>query len=211
MWVRHEISRTGDEAAPRIRIRSNPGSPLSSNTAYKVVGDLKPLPDIWNNAYGTALAAKCAHAGRVIPTTSDGFGEERFFTAYTTIGGAPGAWLAVRALDRALADAAVHPEQVVCERPRSDTDEDVNACRSELLTRHALQFGRLLSVSLEPCPAASPNCIWVKGEFLASAQGNEQMLWELSVRAETSGQDRSTPEVGAVGDIRLGAATSITD
>ena len=76
-------------------------SPIQTNAVFKVVSELKPLPDMWNEPYGAELSRKCAAAGRVLPTGSAAFGEVTFFSLRA--GAESDVWLAARALELAIA------------------------------------------------------------------------------------------------------------
>ena len=180
VWVQHQGGR-GDEL-------------ISTSTVYKVVGDLKPLPDMWNDAYSAELSAKCAHAGRVIPTRTSGFGEERFFEA--KIDEEVRVWFPARALELALERAHAHPDEVACE---GGGLEDQQQCRAELRTPKTLTLNRLLAVKMEHCDKSRAGCYVVTGTFLRSGFRNVQNAWVLSLRADIPDTNASDAVKGVAG------------
>ncbi|MFT4254764.1 MAG: hypothetical protein QM608_20050, partial [Caulobacter sp.] len=92
------------------------GPPIVSRKAYKVVGPLAPLPDVWNDAYGASLKSKCAAAGPVISPKDGDMDGVVFFTMLNAPPANDKAWLAVRALEKAQEHARRGELDVSCRR-----------------------------------------------------------------------------------------------
>lgn len=176
----------------RVQSVSDTEPPLSTQTVYKIVSDLKPLPDMWNDRYGAELSAKCNYAGRVLPTEERNFGQEQFFEA--KVDGGVRVWFAARALEIGLSDTRKHPENVRCEAfdPKKRLNED---CKKELTSQETLRLGRLLSASMTNCNKGSKTCYVVSGVFLRSAVGNSRRTWVMHLKA-------IIPDTNATGDVR---------
>lgn len=180
--------------------------PLAAHTAYKVVGDLAPLPDGWNDAYGRELEDKCTRAGRVISTESSDLGQEVFFDVDDKSGDRP--WLAVRALALGLERLQAAPDSVLC-RSLDFPWGRGDGCADRTGAKQALVLDRLLHVAIEPCPDA-PKTKCVSGEFLESARFNEQWTWTMRLRAEVvSGQYGY--DVSSVSDVGIQQSGMIVD
>lgn len=178
------------------------GEPLSTQTVYKVVGDLKPLPGMWNDAYGAKLERTCKQAGRVIATESADLGQELYFVAEIADG--ERVWPAARALQLALEEAKANPASVRC-KPSQFPEASVNACTDPIAAINSLALARLLRVTMARCEDdRTQRC--VSGEFLRSAEDNVRNTWTLRVRARL--QDRS---VAAVSGVELEPTGAIYD
>jgi hypothetical protein len=182
--------------------------PMETETVYKVVGDLKPLPDMWNDAYGAELERKCAGAGRVLPTASADFGQARFFTIDP--GARDDVWLAVLTLQMAIADAkggapvtCATPEDMTMdaatlnELAADDPDaveqrENQRGCAEPGLVAGALKLDRLLSLDVAVCPGET-RVYCVGGNFLRWASNNHQAIWRLEAKAERRPGDTGDP------------------
>lgn len=166
--------------------------PVGTSTVYKAVGDLRPLPDMWNDAYGRSLALKCSTAGRVIPTEDGDFNQLGFFTV--TPESANDAWLAARALDVAIKAAVKGSLKPNCrlarglpenEQVTAETAKDRSGprdCDKPQAALGGLALDRLLGASVKPC-GADTLVICVTGTFLRSADFNERHVWDVSVKA----------------------------
>ncbi|MGI9169968.1 MAG: hypothetical protein ACR2FH_07300 [Caulobacteraceae bacterium] len=179
--------------------------PLSTTTVYKVVAPLKPLPDMWNNKYGAELAAKCEHAGRVIPTQSANFGQEIFFEA--KMDGGLRVWFAVRALEVGLEKVRLSPRSARCEDQRHGNGA---GCKLELSSQVTLRLPRLLSVTMTDCNNGDKDCYQVTGEFLRSSVANSRTTWIMHLQA-TAPDTTASGDIRAVNDIEVSESGSIFD
>lgn len=213
-WVRPGARLSGLLFATKARSAGDPGlcksttvwiphdptpqdDPITTEVVYKVVSDPKPLPDMWNDAYGAELDARCARAGRVLPSEDTAFGDERFFSV--EMEGGVSVWLATRALQLALQRASSHPDEVSCS---TNIPDGVASCRPELLARKTLKLERLLSVTAAPCRDGAASCYLISGDFLDRAEGNSQFHWRLSLRA-------IIPDTSATGDVKAISALAL--
>lgn len=180
-----------------------PTAPIETNTAYKVVGATKPLPDMWNDEYGAWLADRCESAGRVIETESGDFGQTTFFAL--SDGGANEAWFGANALEQVIAEAKRGRGTVACESLDDPAD-----CARPQSTLAGLDLGRLKSMEVGPCERR-PALTCVSADFLRSARSNTQSLWTVKVEArEVVGRDQNR-HVEDVNTISLTAGTAIYD
>jgi hypothetical protein len=185
-------------------------TPISTRTVYKVVGDLNPLPDMWNDAYAARLERDCAAAGRVIPRLSSGFGELRFFRI-TDIGGFQTwqtAWSLQKAVAAARAGAPVSCTQdppldpvflqdLAADDPeRVEDRENRRGCANPRAIVSRLTLDRLLTIDVAPCPGAARDLYCVSADFLRRAEFNRQILWTLKLQYRTI--QREQIEVGSI-------------
>jgi len=196
---------------------------LTTRRVFRVVGDLKPLPDMWNDNYGAQLEALCKAAGRVLPTTNAAFDEVGFFEV--SQGSEDYAWLGTRALELAIAgatadarvDCVAEPgldRDVLADLPADDPDaiedrENRDACASPASVVSALRLDRLMLLDAKPCPDKGSRRICVEGTFLRRAYFNRQVLWSLSVSfVEVSPENQ---DAGQIADVSLSASYAVYD
>ncbi len=200
----------------------DPHAPVHVSTLYKVVGDLAPLPDMWNDAYGAELQRKCAGAGRVIPTESADFGQAVFFS----VGEAdPGdVWTASRALQIAISRAATGSGVSCVEEPAPDwldglpgDDPEIledrqnrEGCLHPAATVAGLSLDRLLAIETEACPDAGPDFHCVEATFLRHADFNRQVGWLVLLRYR-DGADYHRDDIREVKDVRLTPSWTVYD
>lgn len=175
-------------------------SPIETRRVYKIVGDLKPLPDMWNDTYGAELSRRCAAAGRVIPTESADFGQSTFFKS--SKGEEGDVWLASRALQIAIASAKAG-SFVACTPPTAmDADtlremaaddpeviedrENRDGCTQAGATLAGLPLSRLMQMEVAPCPNEGPRSYCLSAVFLRYAYYNRQVLWWVTLKYQTS-------------------------
>ncbi len=195
-------------------------SPLGTSKVYKVVGALRPLPDMWNDAYGARLSAKCRMAGRVIPSHSSDFGQVGFFSV--TSDDANLAWFGARSFEIAKDEVSASRLQVSCKLPEGIAEEEKDSteprpardqtssrdCDNPRDVMRSLDLSRLMSIEIKPCEGAVDlSC--VTGTFLRSADFNEQHVWEVRLTARWGkGNNRDVAEVASVA---LSSGRIITD
>lgn len=198
-------------------------TPVETATRYKIVGDLAPLPDMWNEAYEAALTRKCAEAGRVIPTDNSDFGQATFFEIAR--GDEDHVWSAARALQIAIAEAkagstvtcapspGIDPKDIAemaADDPEAIEDgENRRGCAHASETLAGLSLSRLLRIEITPCPDADAQSRCVSALFLRYAYFNHQALWEVKVRY-TQGEDDNR-DVASVKDLIVQPSFSIYD
>lgn len=187
--------------------------PIETTLVYKVVGDLKPLPDMWNEAYGAELEKKCAAAGRVLPTESADFGQARFFTV--SKGSDDYVWYASRALQVAIANASTglsvvcisEPDidsELIIDRPADDPEvierrENREGCANAAATLASLSPERLLDMEVAPCSETKPQRYCLTAYVLRYAYGNHQALWQVGLQYQVGlGDNRDVTNVDAV-------------
>ncbi|MFN3668873.1 MAG: hypothetical protein ACK4VY_06155 [Brevundimonas sp.] len=199
-----------------------PDSPIQSQTVYKIVGDLAPLPDMWNDAYGAKLDRLCAASGRVIPTGSADFDQAVFFSLSdpTQIQ----LWPSARALQLAIADAAAggvvrcqqEPAWASSEFEMLDPAEpeaiearaNREGCGRAGRTVAGLDLGRLQSIDVAPCQRATAGLYCLEAVFLRYAYFNHQVLWRVTLRYQEPA-DIHRDDVSAVSDVSLAATFSV--
>lgn len=115
-------------------------APLTTRFVYRVVGDLAPRPNGWDDAYGAELELKCRNAGRVLNQNEYGLGTDQFFKV-RSFGGEP-PYPALLAIQRAVARAKAHPGDLTCGR-----GSQLN-CAAEA---SKLDFDQLVAIDLKPC------------------------------------------------------------
>lgn len=187
--------------------------PMGTSTVYKVVGDLAPLPDMWNEAYRAELRRKCAAAGRVIPSESADFGQVAFFEI--SKGGEDQVWTASRALQLAIAGAKVGAPITCISEPGIDAEalremaaddpeavedrENREGCVRASTTFASLSLGRILRMEIAPCPEVKANVYCLSASFLRYAYNNHQALWFVELRYEEGkGDNHDVTSVSAV-------------
>lgn len=186
-------------------------SPVETATVYKVVGDLAPLPDMWNSAYEAELTRKCAAAGRVLPENGSDFGQTGFFRV--SKGAGDRAWVGPRTLQLAIAGAKAGSPVICLPEPDDDAGflgdlakddpeviedrENREGCARAGATLASLSLDRLLGVDIGPCPDLAEKVRCVSASFLRYAYGNHQALWLVSLRYQM-GPDRDVTSVEAV-------------
>jgi hypothetical protein len=196
--------------------------PMETAAVYKVVGDLAPLPDMWNATYEAALTAKCATAGRVIPTASGEFGQAAFFQVGK--GGEDQVWAASRALQRAVADAKAGLPVACDPRPGLDADtlsqmaaddgevvedrQNQEGCARAGATLAGLPLDRLLRIDVAPCPE-SKDQYCLSANFLRFAYDNRQALWQVSLQYQRGAGDNA--DVDRVTAVTLEPSSIIYD
>jgi len=196
---------------------------LAARSAFRIVGDLKPLPDMWNDAYGEQLEALCKKAGRVLPTSNEAFDEVGFFAISN--GSEDYAWFGARALELAIAEARSGARVVCVATPGLDTDvladlpaddpdaiedrENRAACASPASVVSALTLDRLMLLDARPCPDLGKGRICAVGTFLRRAYFNRQVLW--TVRVSFVEVNHENHDAGAVADITLTANFAVYD
>ena len=198
-------------------------TPIETATRYKVVGDLAPLPDMWNDAYEAALTQKCAGAGRVIPTDNSDFGQATFFEIAQ--GGEDHVWSAARALQIAVAAAksgstvtcvpapGIEPQdlaEMAADDPEAVEDrQNHRSCEQASETLAGLSLSKLLRMEFTPCPDGAKKYRCLSALFLRYAYSNHQALWEVKLRyAEGEGDNR---DVASVRDLSLQPSFSVYD
>ena len=189
VWVMHRTP-AGDGLNP----------PLQTATVYKAAGDLENRPGMWTKAYEADLAARCAHAGRVLPTVSGRLDEPHFFGAAS----AAEAWRGARALQLALARIHADPKAAECLAAAAD-------CRAELAAPQALTLDRLEGVQVAPCPVGQADCYLITGTFFRGSRGNETFSWVVDLEAVSPAPRGEAMDVARVGRIRLSLQSVIVD
>lgn len=190
---------------------------------YKIVGDLAPLPDMWNQAYEAALTEKCAEAGRVIPTDNSDFGQATFFEIAQ--GGEDHVWGAARALQIAVAaakagskvtcvpSAGIDPKtlaEMAADDPEVIEDnQNRKGCAQAGETLAGLSLSKLLRIEFTPCPDPDAKSRCFSALFLRYAYFNHQALWEVKVRFEDGEGD--SDDVVSVRDLAMQPSFSIYD
>jgi len=177
--------------------------PLETHKAFKVVGSLAPLPNLWSKEYEADLAVKCAHAGRVLRVADGPFDQEMFFVDATPP--EVGSWFAARALEIALQqvrEGAIRPN---CGSPSAKDD----GCHKALSDNGTLRLQRLVKVDARPCKDAVSNCYHVTGLFLDSAGEIGGEDWLLDLDATMNVPRRNDRDVGAVTNVKLGKSSWI--
>lgn len=203
-----------------ISLSTTESDPLSTRTVYKVVGDLSPLPDMWNDAYGKDLERRCAKAGRVLQSTTVAYGETPFFKLDQ--GEDENVWYAVLALQRAVAAAKAggpvtcHAEPRIDEAIRRDMakddpeliedDENQAGCAQPGKTLAGLSLDRMLDLTVVPCPdRLGTYC--VSASFLRYAYDNRQALWMANLRYRLAEKEQRA--LGEVTDIVLAPSFNV--
>jgi hypothetical protein len=199
--------------ATTARVRLPPAVPaLETDSAYRIVGDLKPLSGMWSKAYGDELARKCMSAGRVIRAESDDFGQTTFFIAKRAP--AYDVWLASLALQIAIANAGSGVVVVACDplplidnetvRRMAASDPEVienrenkEGCSQAAATLAKIPLDHLLSLDVGPC-IDTPKTSCLSAYFLRYAYENHQALWNVRLRYQVADRD-----VMSVSEIRL--------
>jgi hypothetical protein len=185
--------------------------PVETATVYKIVGDLAPLPDMWNPAYEADLTRKCLSAGRVLPSGVADFGQTGFFQV--SKGANDRAWTGARALQLAIADAKSGASVTCLPEPEADAGffndraaddpeavedrENREGCARAGATLAGLSLDRVLGLDIGACPAFAETVRCVSALFLRYAYGNHQALWRVTLRYQ-EGPDRDVKSVGAV-------------
>ncbi|MFO1015476.1 MAG: hypothetical protein U1E50_17125 [Caulobacteraceae bacterium] len=174
--------------------------PVRAMSTYRVVGDLSPLPGLWNDAYGARLEALCEKAGRVLRTESGDLGQVAFFRAAPDDSGT--AYVGARALELAIKNAASADLDVTCDMPRDSAGAPLARADAEIGPGQpgphdcddargalaALSLSRLVGLSMEPCADdAKLSCL--KATFVRGAADNMQFLWMLDLRARVVRED----------------------
>jgi hypothetical protein len=189
-----------------------PGSPpIETATVYKVVGDLAPLPDMWNPAYEAELTRKCASTGRVLVARASDFDHVGFFELSRSDG--ERAWMGPRALQLAIAGAkstgsvTCVPESslddpafrgMAADAPEAiENQQNLEGCARAEATLAGLSLDRLLRVDISPCPNAGEQARCLSASFLRYAYGNHQALWLVTLRYQES-EDRDVASIDAV-------------
>ena len=198
-------------------------TPIETTTRYKIVGNLAPLPDMWNDAYEAELTQKCAGAGRVLPADNSDFGQATFFEIGR--GGEEHVWQAARSLQIAIA-AAKSGASVTCipvpgidppilaemaaDDPEAVEDrQNQEGCAQAGATLAGLTLSSLLRIEPRPCPDMNKKSRCLSALFLRYAYFNHQALWEVKLRYEDGEGDNS--DVVAVRDLTLQPSFSIYD
>ncbi|HEY4029436.1 MAG TPA: hypothetical protein VGM25_03765 [Caulobacteraceae bacterium] len=171
--------------------------PLTAHRAFKIVGSLAPLPDLWSKQYEAELAGKCAQAGRVLSTGAAPFDQEMFFVDATPH--EVGAWFSARALEVALQQARDGALDLHCGSPSTKDD----GCREALSDKGTLRLQRLLKVEAKPCAGSVSSCYHVTGEFLDTASQISGGNWIMDLDAMVTVPRRNERDVGAVTNVRL--------
>ena len=184
--------------------------PIETEKVYKVVGDLGPPVGGWTSAYGNKLASNCARAGRVLPTDTAAFDQVAFF--HLTSGGANDAWRGARALQLAGHLAGTGKLEPGCKLSKAIEAEFGSGakhdCDAPTAVLAGLSLSRLMKLEVKPCSDAGDlSCI--EGDFLRSAEFNEQRFWHVRLRARLGAGD--TRDVVAISTVELSASYMISD
>jgi hypothetical protein len=179
---------------------------METSKVYKVVGPLKAIPGMWNDAYKAELAGNCAKAGRVLPKEDSDFGYPGFFR---TAGPIRHIWLAARSLELAVAKAKSGGAVACKSGPKMDPDtlselaaddpdlleykENQEACSHPAQVVAGLSLGALIQVDVEQCPGGAKG-LCVSGFFLRTAHYNRQVIWTLSLRFDAPKEFSADPE-----------------
>ena len=210
--------------ATTVWIATGPSDPpIETAMRYKIVGDLAPLPDMWNATYEAALTKKCADAGRVLPTDNSDFGQATFFDVDRS--GENHVWSAARALQIAIAaakagstvtcapSAGIDPQdlaEMAADDPEAVEDrQNREGCAKSGQTLGGLSLSRLLRIEFTPCPEEDGKSRCLSALFLRYAYSNHQALWEVKARY-TEGEGDNRP-VASVKNLALQPSFSIYD
>lgn len=212
---------------------TSPHAPIHTSTVYKVVGDLAPLSDMWNEAYGELLQRKCAQAGRVIPTESADLGQAVFFSHEERDQGH--IWGASRALQIAISrgaagtgvscvdsrdrpaeiDGAVAPDAWLEGLDPDDPEvvehhQNLAGCAQPAATVAGLSLDRIVSIAIEACPGAGSELHCVEAEFLRYAVHNRRVSWVVTLQYR-DGADFHLDDIADVTGINVIPSWTIYD